>query len=99
MTLQKNGDGTILTVTPDAQLNTMAARELEGELRTGIGGVKKLIFDMSSVEYITSAALRVLLCARKVMMKQGEMTVRSVRPEVMEIFEITGFIDFLSIGE
>lgn len=99
MTLQKSEDGTVLTVTPDEQLDTMAARELEGELRARIDGVKKLIFDMSSVDYMTSAALRVLHSAQKVMKKQGDMTVRNVRPEAMEIFEITGFIDFLNIEE
>ena len=97
MKLEKNG--TALTVTPDGQLDTVAARELEGELRSAIAGVEELIFDMSGVEYITSAALRVLHSAHKVMKKQGSMKVLGVRPEVMEIFEITGFIDILNIGE
>ena len=99
MKLQKNETETVLTVTPDEQLDTIAARELEGELRSAIAGVKELIFDMSCVEYVTSAALRVLHSAQKVMKKQGSMVVRRVKPEVMEIFEVTGFIELLNIEE
>ena len=97
MKLDKNESGKVLTVTPDAQLDTMASRELEGELRVAVAGVEELIFDMSSVEYMTSAALRVLHSAQKVMKKQGRMVVRNVQPEVMEIFEVTGFVDLLNI--
>ena len=97
MELEKNGK--VLKVTPDGQLDTIAARELEGALREAINGVEELIFDMGGVEYITSAALRVLHSAQKVMKKQGSMTVRNVQPEVMEIFEITGFVDLLNIEE
>ena len=97
MTLEKNADGTVLTVTPDEQLDTIAAREMEGELRMAVDGVKELVFDMHQVEYMTSAALRVLHSAQKVMKGQGGMVVRHVNPEVMEIFEVTGFVDLLTI--
>ena len=97
MKLEKNENGKLLTVTPDEQMDTMAARELEGELREAVDGVEELIFDMTSVEYMTSAALRVLHSAQKVMKKQGSMVVRNVQPEVMEIFEVTGFVDLLNI--
>ena len=97
MTMQKDTTGKVLTVTPDSQLDTIVAREMEGELRTVIEGVTKLIFDFSQVEYMTSAALRVLHSAHKVMKKQGSMVVRHVNPEVMEIFEVTGFVDMLNI--
>ena len=97
MTLEKNANGTVLTVTPDVHMDTIAARELEGELRTAIDGVKELFFDMNQVEYVTSAALRVLHSAQKVMKNQGSMVVRHVRPEVMEIFDLTGFVDLLTI--
>lgn len=99
MKLLKNESGTVLTVAPVGQLDTMASRELEGELRSAIDGVKELIFDLSGVDYVTSAALRVLHSARKVMKRQGSMAVRGVKPEVMEIFEITGFIEILNIEE
>ena len=99
MTLQKDPTGKILTVTPDEQLDTIAAREMEGELRTAIEGVTELVFDFSKVEYMTSAALRVLHSAHKAMKSQGSMTVRHVKPEAMEIFEITGFVDLLTIEE
>ena len=97
MTLEKNADGTVLTVTPDEQLDTIAAREMEGELRMAVDGVKEPIFDMSQVEYMTSAALRVLHSAQKVMKGQGSMVVRHVKPEVMEIFDLTGLVDLLTI--
>lgn len=99
MTLQKSENGKMLTVMPDEQMDTMAARELEGELREAIDGIEELIFDMSRVEYMTSAALRVLHSAQKVMKKQGSMVVRNVQPDVMEILEITGFVDLLNIEE
>ena len=99
MKLEKSESGKVLTVTPDEELDTMASRELEGELREAINGVEELIFDMSGVKYMTSAALRVLHSAQKVMKKQGDMVVRYVQPEVMEIFEVTGFIDLLNIEE
>ena len=97
MTLEKNADGTVLTVIPDEQMDTIAARELEGELRMAVDGVKELIFDLHRVEYMTSAALRVLHSAQKVMKNQGSMVVRHVNPEVMEIFDVTGFVDLLTI--
>ena len=99
MKLEKNESRMVLTVTPDEQMDTMAARELEGELREAVDGVEELIFDMTSVEYMTSAALRVLHSAQKVMKKQGSMVVRNVQPEVMEIFEVTGFVDLLNIED
>ena len=64
-----------------------------------IGGVASLIFDLESLQYISSAGLRVLLSAQKIMNKQGSMTIRNANEEVMEIFEVTGFIDILNIEE
>ena len=97
MTLEKDATGTRLTIVPDAELDTIAARELEGDLRMAIDGVAELVFDMSEVNYMASAALRVLHSAQKVMKTQGTMEVRNVKPEAMEIFEVTGFVDLLTI--
>ncbi len=79
--------------------DTVTSPRLEGELRTAASGVKELFFDLADLEYISSAGPRVLLSAQKVMNKQGKMTIRNVRPETMEIFEITGFADILNIEE
>ena len=70
---------------------------LEAELKHSIVGADTLIFDLKDLEYISSAGLRVLLSAQKVMNKQGKMVVRNVNEDVMEVFDITGFIDILTI--
>ena len=60
-------------------------------------GVKHLVLDFENVAYISSAGLRVVLSTQKVMNRQGDMVVRNVKPEVLEVFEMTGFLDFLTI--
>ena len=62
-----------------------------------IGGVEKLVLDFTALEYLSSAGLRVLLAAQKVMNKQGEMIIKNVNDTINEIFEVTGFIDILTI--
>jgi anti-sigma B factor antagonist len=59
--------------------------------------VEKLVLDFTALEYLSSAGLRVLLAAQKVMNKQGEMVIRNVNETINEIFEVTGFIDILTI--
>ena len=66
-------------------------------MRTAVNGVKELTFDLENLDYILSAGLRVLLSAQKVMNRQDEMNVVNVKPEIMEIFDITGFVDILRI--
>ena len=70
---------------------------LEKELKDSIGGVEDLTIDFEKLDYISSAGLRVLLSAQKIMMKQGEMKVVHVNETIMEIFEVTGFSDILTI--
>ena len=79
------------------RLDTTTAPELEKELKESLDGVKGLIFDMASLEYISSAGLRVLLSTQKIMNRQGEMKVLHVNETIMEIFEVTGFSDILTI--
>ena len=98
MIINKNADGEKLTLAVSGRLDTTTAPALEVELKQSIGGVKELIFDFSGVEYISSAGLRVLLAAQKVMNRQGSMKLTGVSAEVMEVFEITGFSDILTIG-
>jgi len=99
MNIIKKQEGTTLIVSPEGRLDTVTAPQLEGELRTAVNGISELVFDLGKLEYVSSAGLRVLLSAQKVMNRQGSMTIRNVKPEIMEIFEVTGFVDILSIEE
>ena len=97
MTIEKNLNGTELTVTIAGRLDTTTAPQLEAEFKQSINGVEKLVLDFTALEYLSSAGLRVLLAAQKVMNKQGEMVVRNVNETISEIFEVTGFSDVLTI--
>ncbi len=97
MTIDKILNGTELTVNVAGRLDTTTAPELEAALKESFEGVTKLVLDFASLEYLSSAGLRVLLSAQKVMNKQGEMVVRNVNETINEIFEVTGFIDILTI--
>ena len=97
MTIEKNLNGSELTLKLAGRLDTTTAPELEAEVKGGISGVEKLVFDFSNLEYVSSAGLRVLLSAQKVMNKQGEMIIRNVNETINEIFEVTGFIDILTV--
>lgn len=96
MTINKELNGSELTLAVEGRMDTLTAPTLEAQLNE-LKGITKLIFDFSSLEYISSAGLRVLLSAQKVMNKQGSMVVRNVNAAVMEIFEVTGFSDILTI--
>lgn len=97
MTINKKSEGEKLTLTLSGRLDTNTSPALEAELKRSVDGVKELIFDFSDVEYISSAGLRILLAAQKVMNRQGSMKLTGVSAEVMEVFEITGFSDILTI--
>ena len=97
MTIEKNLNGTELTVAIVGRLDTTTAPQLETEFKQSIDGVEKLVLDFAGLEYLSSAGLRVLLAAQKVMNKQGEMILRNVNETINEIFEVTGFIDILTI--
>ena len=97
MTIEKNLTGTELIVTITGRLDTTTAPQLEAEFKQSIGGVEKLVLDFTALEYLSSAGLRVLLAAQKVMNKQGEMIIKNVNETINEIFEVTGFIDILTI--
>ena len=97
MTIEKTLNGTELTITLIGRLDTTTAPQLEAELKQNISGVEKLVLNFAALEYLSSAGLRVLLAAQKVMNKQGEMIVRNVNETIAEIFEVTGFSDILTI--
>ena len=97
MTIEKNLNGTELTITIAGRLDTTTAPQLEAEFKQSINGVEKLVLDFTALEYLSSAGLRVLLAAQKVMNKQGEMIIKNVNDTINEIFEVTGFIDILTV--
>lgn len=97
MTIEKIAEGKKLTIVLTGRLDTTTAPKLETELKQNISGVEELVLDFAQLEYLSSAGLRVLLAAQKVMNRQGSMVVRNVNEIVMEIFEVTGFVDVLTI--
>lgn len=98
MTVNKNLDGATLTIEIIGRLDTTTAPKLEVELKTSIDGVNKLVLDFAQLEYISSAGLRVLLKSQKTMMKQGEMIIINASETVREVFELTGFMDILTLA-
>lgn len=97
MTIEKNVNGTELTLTLAGRLDTTTAPQLETELKRSINGIESLVMNFVTLEYLSSAGLRVLLAAQKVMNKQGKMVIRNVNETISEVFEITGFSDILTI--
>ncbi len=97
MEIKKEKNGNELTLFVIGRLDTTTAPQLESELKQSISGAEKLILDLKDLEYLSSAGLRVLLSAQKVMNKQGEMIVRNVNETISEIFEVTGFVEILTI--
>ncbi len=98
MKIERKKDSCKLTLSVSGRLDTSTAPKLEETLRESYNGVTELVFDLSKLEYISSAGLRVLLSAQKTMNKQGSMKVINACEEIMEIFDITGFTDILNIG-
>lgn len=96
MKIEKKLDGNTLVFALDGRLDTTTAPELENEIGD-LDGVEELIFDMEKLEYISSAGLRVILKAQKIMNEKGSMKLKNVGESIMEVFEITGFSDFLTI--
>ena len=97
MEIIKNEEGEKLTVALVGRLDTTTAPSLENELKKSLDGVTGLYLDFKELEYISSAGLRVILAAQKVMSKQGEMKIINANSDIMEVFEITGFVDILTI--
>ena len=95
--IEKNKNDAALTIALEGRLDTNTSPQLEKELKDEIDGVTSLTFDFKALEYISSAGLRVLLSAQKIMNKQGDMVVRNVNETIAEIFDLTGFCDILTI--
>lgn len=98
MEIIKNIQGNVCNIEVVGRLDTTTAPQLEAEFKNSLNNVTELVLDFSKLEYISSAGLRVLLAAQKVMNAQGSMKVTNVNSEIMEVFEITGFTDILTIA-
>ena len=97
MNIEKMLNGAALTLKLSGRLDTTTAPLLEAELKASLSGVTHLVLDFATLDYLSSAGLRVLLAAQKTMNKQGDMVVRSVNETIAEIFDVTGFCDILTI--
>ena len=97
LNIEKKNNGTELTVALTGRLDTTTAPEMEAVIKQSLNGVTELNIDMAALEYVSSAGLRVLLSAKKIIGKHGTMKVINVNESIMEVFEVTGFSDFLTI--
>jgi len=97
MTIHQTKEGAKLLMALEGRLDTSTAPELEAAVDGAIAGVEELTIDCEKLEYISSAGLRVILKAQKIMNTQGEMKLTHVNETIMEVFDITGFVDILTI--
>ena len=97
MTIEKKMNNESATLIVSGRLDTQTAPELENELDSVLSGLKELTFDFANLEYVSSAGLRVILKAQKAMNAQGSMKLTGVNDSIMEVFDITGFLDILTI--
>jgi len=97
MNIEKILENATLTIKVSGRIDTKTSPQLSECISSSLEGVTSLVVDMGEVAYISSAGLRVLLAAQKTMNKQGDMKVVNVNDDVMEIFEVTGFSDILTI--
>ena len=97
MTIEKKIIGDAATLIVSGRLDTQTAPELEKELDSVLADIKELTFDFANLEYVSSAGLRVILKAQKAMNAQGSMKLTGVNDSIMEVFDITGFLDILTI--
>ena len=97
MTIKTEKNDSALAVFLEGRLDTNTAPELDETLKSSLEGVTELTLDLEKLDYLSSAGLRVLLSAQKTMNRQGTMVVKNVNETIMEIFEVTGFSDILTI--
>ncbi len=97
MTIEKKIGNDTATLIVSGRLDTQTAPELENELDAVLANLKELTFDFTNLEYVSSAGLRVILKAQKTMNQQGSMKLTGVNDSIMEVFDITGFLDILTI--
>ena len=97
MTIEKYRQGAELTVVLEGRLDTVSAPDLDAVVKNELLGVDTFILDLKNLQYTSSAGLRVILIAQKTMNKQGKLILKNVSEAVMEVFEMTGLSDLLTI--
>jgi anti-sigma B factor antagonist len=97
MTIEKTLRGTATTLKIIGRLDTTTAPELETTIDSCVAGISELVLDCSALEYVSSAGLRVILKTQKLMNDRGSMKLTHVNETIMEVFDITGFADILTI--
>lgn len=97
MTIERKNDNDKVTILLGGRLDTATAPKLEAEIMKCQNTVKDLVLDLKDLEYTSSAGLRVILKAQKMMNTQGSMKIINVNDDVMEVFDITGFLDILNV--
>ena len=97
MTINKTKENDSLKIALEGRLDTLTAPKLDAEIQGALDGITSLVFDFEKLAYISSAGLRILLSAQKVMNKQGSMVIKNAGPEIREIFDVTGFSDILTL--
>ena len=97
LSLSKNVNGEKLVIALTGRLDTTTAPQLEAEIKNSADGMSELVLNFKALDYISSAGLRVLLAAQKRMAKQGKLVITDVSEDIMEVFDITGFTDILTI--
>lgn len=97
MTIEKMKEGRKLTLALEGRLDTTTAPQLEAEVTGSLTGVTELVLDFSRLEYLSSAGLRVILAAQKIMNRQGKLLICHVNATILEIFEVTGFCDIFTV--
>lgn len=97
MQIDQLKEGSTLTMKVSGRLDTMTAPQLESENTGHLDGITEFIMDFTDLEYISSAGLRVLLVTSKMMKGKGRFVIRNINETVREIFEVTGFLDILTV--
>lgn len=98
MKIKKNANGETLTLTLEGRLDSTTAHQLESELKNSLNGVAAFTMDFGALDYLSSAGLRVILAAQKqINAQKGKMVIKNVNPTIMEVFQLTGFIDILTV--
>ena len=97
MNVNKKLNGSVLEVAVEGRIDTTTAPKLEAELKESCPDAESVVLDFAAVDYISSAGLRVLLSVQKLMSKRGGMKLTHVSDDIMEIFEVTGFNEILTI--
>lgn len=97
MQITKTVENDNLTLSLEGRLDTLTAPQLEAEVNGKLDGVKTLVFDFQNLAYVSSAGLRILFMAQKIMNKQGKMIVRNANADIKDIFTVTGFSNILTL--